>query len=530
MMLPIPRAGMLREVDGQDAARAVPGDRRPRDHDPARPPGGAAARGRPLPRLPVRARRHARRRRGVAPRGARGARHRHRRRRPSLEPCRSSSSPRTSSATSRGASGARRRTSRRVGHDVRALDVSVEPWDPDARRVGRRGRVLGADAHRDPAGARPRPGASTDRCGRSGSTPTQCADFADPGGLGRRRVAVPRSRAARRSTATPRARDRRRASALVGAVVASHGCAHRCRHCPVPVVLRRARPPRRRGRGARRHRAARRRRRTTHHVRRPRLPQRASALAPHRRRDARALPRRHLRLHGEGRARPAPRRRCGPSSPTPAACSSSRRSSRSTTRCSHASTRATPRPTPPRAVGVLRAAGIEVRPSWLPFTPWTTRDDLIALLDFVYDHDLVGSVDPVQYTSGSCSPRVAAARPSRPRAAPRHVERRDAPPTSGNRPIPRWTSSSTGWPPSSSATATRSSSTHRCARRWARPGRPLGRHDRSPPPHRELVLLRRTHRTPTPPHRHEHRVTPAPLLAPQAGLTALAEVSPRAAR
>jgi hypothetical protein len=50
------------------------------------------------------------------------------------------------------------------------------------------------------------------------------------------------------------------------------------------------------------------------------------------------------------------------------------------------------------AVALLRGAGIEVRPSWLPFTPWTRRDDLVALLDFVYEHDLVGSVDPVQYS------------------------------------------------------------------------------------------------------------------------------------
>src|SRR5262249_10278050 len=51
-----------------------------------------------------------------------------------------------------------------------------------------------------------------------------------------------------------------------------------------------------------------------------------------------------------------------------------------------------------RAVDILRDAGIEVRPSWLPFTPWTTRDDVVALLDFVHRHDLVGSVDPVQYS------------------------------------------------------------------------------------------------------------------------------------
>ena len=48
------------------------------------------------------------------------------------------------------------------------------------------------------------------------------------------------------------------------------------------------------------------------------------------------------------------------------------------------------------AVAILRGAGIEVRPSWLPFTPWTTRDDVVSMLDFVYEHDLVGSVDPVQ--------------------------------------------------------------------------------------------------------------------------------------
>ncbi len=50
------------------------------------------------------------------------------------------------------------------------------------------------------------------------------------------------------------------------------------------------------------------------------------------------------------------------------------------------------------AVAVLRAAGIEVRPSWLPFTPWTSVEQVRALVDFVAAHDLVGNVDPVQYT------------------------------------------------------------------------------------------------------------------------------------
>jgi radical SAM superfamily enzyme YgiQ (UPF0313 family) len=50
------------------------------------------------------------------------------------------------------------------------------------------------------------------------------------------------------------------------------------------------------------------------------------------------------------------------------------------------------------AVGLLRRHGIEIRPSFLPFTPWTTLDDVADLVDFVAALDLVGNVDPVQYT------------------------------------------------------------------------------------------------------------------------------------
>jgi len=50
------------------------------------------------------------------------------------------------------------------------------------------------------------------------------------------------------------------------------------------------------------------------------------------------------------------------------------------------------------AIHLLRRQGIEVRPSWLPFMPWTTVDDVLDILDFVIAHDLVGNVDPVQYT------------------------------------------------------------------------------------------------------------------------------------
>jgi hypothetical protein len=49
------------------------------------------------------------------------------------------------------------------------------------------------------------------------------------------------------------------------------------------------------------------------------------------------------------------------------------------------------------AIGVLRAHGIDVRPSFLPFTPWTTPQDVVDLLDFVLDQGLIANVDPVQY-------------------------------------------------------------------------------------------------------------------------------------
>lgn len=49
-------------------------------------------------------------------------------------------------------------------------------------------------------------------------------------------------------------------------------------------------------------------------------------------------------------------------------------------------------------VALLRRHGIDVRPSFLPFTPWTSLDDVAALVDFVAANDLVHNVEPVQYT------------------------------------------------------------------------------------------------------------------------------------
>lgn len=49
------------------------------------------------------------------------------------------------------------------------------------------------------------------------------------------------------------------------------------------------------------------------------------------------------------------------------------------------------------AIGIVHSAGIALRPTWVPFTPWTTLDDYLEILEFVGTHRLVYHVDPVQY-------------------------------------------------------------------------------------------------------------------------------------
>jgi radical SAM superfamily enzyme YgiQ (UPF0313 family) len=184
---------------------------------------------------------------------------------------------------------------------------------------------------------------------------------------------------------------------LVGSVAASRGCAHRCRHCPVPVVYD--------GRVRRVEEAAvladvdhlvaagarhisfadpdflnaphhSRRVVAAMHRRHPDLTFDATIKVEHILRHPDALP----ELAGAGCAFVVsafesvsdPILRCLDKGHTAADASDS--------------------------VIALRAQGIEVRPSWLPFTPWTTADDLVDLVDFVVAHDLVANVDPVQYS------------------------------------------------------------------------------------------------------------------------------------
>jgi radical SAM superfamily enzyme YgiQ (UPF0313 family) len=50
------------------------------------------------------------------------------------------------------------------------------------------------------------------------------------------------------------------------------------------------------------------------------------------------------------------------------------------------------------ALGILDGAGLPMRPSLLPFTPWATLEDYLELLRFVAERDLQEHVDPVHFS------------------------------------------------------------------------------------------------------------------------------------
>jgi len=50
------------------------------------------------------------------------------------------------------------------------------------------------------------------------------------------------------------------------------------------------------------------------------------------------------------------------------------------------------------ALSLARGAGIALRPTFVAFTPWTTRDDYLAFLSWVVEEELIGHVDPIQLT------------------------------------------------------------------------------------------------------------------------------------
>jgi radical SAM superfamily enzyme YgiQ (UPF0313 family) len=49
-----------------------------------------------------------------------------------------------------------------------------------------------------------------------------------------------------------------------------------------------------------------------------------------------------------------------------------------------------------RALAVVRGAGLSLRPTWVPFTPWTSQRDYLELCRFLLDEGLDDEVDPVQ--------------------------------------------------------------------------------------------------------------------------------------
>ena len=58
-----------------------------------------------------------------------------------------------------------------------------------------------------------------------------------------------------------------------------------------------------------------------------------------------------------------------------------------------------------RAVDLVRSAGMFIRPTWLPFVPWTEPDHVVDLFRFIDRHDLGSSTDPVQLSIRLLIPR-----------------------------------------------------------------------------------------------------------------------------
>jgi radical SAM superfamily enzyme YgiQ (UPF0313 family) len=50
------------------------------------------------------------------------------------------------------------------------------------------------------------------------------------------------------------------------------------------------------------------------------------------------------------------------------------------------------------AIRITRSAGLALRPTLVAFTPWTTIDDYVEVLEFVESQQLIDHVDPVQYS------------------------------------------------------------------------------------------------------------------------------------
>ena len=52
-----------------------------------------------------------------------------------------------------------------------------------------------------------------------------------------------------------------------------------------------------------------------------------------------------------------------------------------------------------------RQHGIDIHPSWMPFVPWTVPQDVVGIFRFLADNDLLGATDPVQLSIRLLIPR-----------------------------------------------------------------------------------------------------------------------------
>ena len=56
-------------------------------------------------------------------------------------------------------------------------------------------------------------------------------------------------------------------------------------------------------------------------------------------------------------------------------------------------------------IHATRRVGFDLRPTWLPFTPWTSLQDVADIFSFIVSHDLVDLTDPVQLSIRLLVPR-----------------------------------------------------------------------------------------------------------------------------
>jgi radical SAM superfamily enzyme YgiQ (UPF0313 family) len=60
------------------------------------------------------------------------------------------------------------------------------------------------------------------------------------------------------------------------------------------------------------------------------------------------------------------------------------------------------------ALAVVRSVGLTLRPSFVPFTPWSRLEDYLEIIDFIFSQGLVQAVDPIQLAIRLLVPRGSA--------------------------------------------------------------------------------------------------------------------------